>query len=201
MKTAPLRSVCLLVLNFIQLIKFNNAWSSINQSKISFERNNALMKKHTRKINSKSSNKLIEKDNAVENVASQRRRSISTFLIPALITTLSSQPEVSNAGVSDILSSAAKNSEITYSTNAKNFNRLSTGDASGGSAYNNNPSSPPAAKRRAMVGCKDRLAREEAGIDGERECNLRVMSGDYEFMLEALQKLDCPSCPYGIGRQ
>lgn len=198
MKTSLLNSLCLLILNLLQLITFNNAWS-INQAKISFERN-ALMQNHARKIKSNNGNGLVEKDSIV-NVASQRRRGITTFLIPALITTLlSQQPEVSNAGVTDILSSAAKNSEITYSTNAKNFNRLGTGDASGGSAYNNNPSSPTAAKRRAMVGCKDKLARGEAGT-GERECNLRVMNGDYEFMLQALQKLDCPSCPYGIGPQ
>lgn len=105
----------------------------------------------------------------------------------------------SNADVGDIFSAAARNSEISYSSNAKNLNRLSTGDASGGSVYDNNPQSSAAAKRRALIGCKSDLARREVGIS-ERDCNLRVFDGDTEFMLHALRKLDCPTCPYGIGK-
>eukprot|EP00814_Leptocylindrus_danicus_P017656 CAMPEP_0116026624 /NCGR_PEP_ID=MMETSP0321-20121206/13994_1 /TAXON_ID=163516 /ORGANISM="Leptocylindrus danicus var. danicus, Strain B650" /LENGTH=169 /DNA_ID=CAMNT_0003499523 /DNA_START=264 /DNA_END=773 /DNA_ORIENTATION=+ len=122
---------------------------------------------------------------------------ISAFTIAAFVFMTSAS--VSNADVGDIFSAAARNSEISYSSNAKNLNRLSTGDASGGSVYNNSPPSNAAAKRRALTGCKSDLARREAGI-GERECNLRVFDGDTEFMLQILRKLDCPTCPYGIGQ-
>lgn len=92
----------------------------------------------------------------------------------------------------------------SYSTNARNFDRLSSGDSSGGSSYNNSPTSASAAKRRAMVGCKNDSSRQEAmkneGMKSlsEKECNLKVMDGDSEFMLKALKELDCQTCPYGI---
>ena len=92
----------------------------------------------------------------------------------------------------------------SYSSNARNMERLSNGDSSGGSVYNNFPSSNSAAKRRAMVGCKTessrKMAMEMEGLDvlGEKDCNLKVMDGNPEFMLKALRELDCPSCPYGI---
>lgn len=58
--------------------------------------------------------------------------------------------------------------------------------------------------RRAMVGCKNPSARGLAGEKlgkrlSEKDCNLQVMSGDTDFMLETLTELDCPTCPYGIG--
>jgi hypothetical protein len=93
----------------------------------------------------------------------------------------------------------------SYSSNARNMDRLSAGDRSGGSTYDNNPSAPAASRRRAMVGCKIEAAREKASsmssdesVLAEKDCNIRVMNGDSEFMLEALRKLDCPTCPYGI---
>mmetsp|Transcript_28374 Transcript_28374/g.59683 ORF Transcript_28374/g.59683 Transcript_28374/m.59683 type:complete len:181 (+) Transcript_28374:164-706(+) len=96
--------------------------------------------------------------------------------------------------------------EKVYSTNARNMMRLSNGDASGGSAYDNNPSSTKARMRRAMVGCKSSAARSVAGESigmknfSEKECNMEVMNGrGAGFMLEALTQLDCPTCPYGIG--
>lgn len=55
-----------------------------------------------------------------------------------------------------------------------------------------------------MLGCKTDSSRQKAmkmqEMDGlsERECNLKVMDGDAEFMLKALRELDCPTCPYGI---
>ena len=51
----------------------------------------------------------------------------------------------------------------SYSTNAKNLDRLNAGDSSGGSVYNNNPTAPAARRRRAMQGCKVGSARKEAG--------------------------------------
>ena len=94
-----------------------------------------------------------------------------------------------------------------YSSNAKNMARLSNGDSSGGSVYDNNPSSPKARRRRAMVGCKNSSARSLAGKNigqsnlSEKDCNQIVMAGDGTFMLDALTELDCPTCPYGIGSQ
>ena len=94
-----------------------------------------------------------------------------------------------------------------YSSNAKNFMRLGEGDSSGGSVYDNNPTSPKARARRAMVGCKNGSARSLAGESignarlSEKDCNQLVMKGDSDFMLGALRKLDCPSCPYGIGER
>ena len=91
-----------------------------------------------------------------------------------------------------------------YSSNARNMARLSSGDKSGGSVYDNDPASPGAAKRRALQGCKisstRNLAADKAGIQNlsERDCNLRVFEGDTEFMLKAMRDLDCPTCPYGI---
>ena len=93
----------------------------------------------------------------------------------------------------------------SYSANARNMARLNDGDASGGSTYDNDPPSPRARTRRAMVGCKNAAARARAaeGVGArklsEKECNTRVMSGDADFMLKALVELDCPVCPYGIG--
>lgn len=55
-----------------------------------------------------------------------------------------------------------------------------------------------------MVGCKNDSSRQEAmkneGMKSlsEKECNLKVMDGDSEFMLKALKELDCQTCPYGI---
>lgn len=93
-----------------------------------------------------------------------------------------------------------------YSANARNMARLNNGDASGGSVYDNNPTSPRARARRAMVGCKNPSARSLAGENigrkklSEKECNMMVMSGESaDFMLKALNDLDCPTCPYGIG--
>ena len=91
--------------------------------------------------------------------------------------------------------------EKLYSSNAKNMARLAAGDSSGGSIYNNYPKTAAAAKRRAMIGCKIDMARKEAGDMNEKDCNLRVMDGDSEFMLEAMRRLDCPTCPYGVGEK
>lgn len=92
-----------------------------------------------------------------------------------------------------------------YSSNARNMQRLGSGDSSGGSVYDNNPTSAKARARRAMVGCKNGGARSLAGEKigkkqlSEKECNQLVMSGEPDFMLGALTELDCPTCPYGIG--
>lgn len=86
----------------------------------------------------------------------------------------------------------------SYSQNARNLERLNAGDASAGSVYDNDPKTEAARKRRAMTGCKVSSARRVAMSGSEKDCNMRVLSGDVEFMLEALRQLDCPTCPYGI---
>jgi hypothetical protein len=106
--------------------------------------------------------------------------------------------------VGDPQRSNAVQEQKFYSSNARNMARLSSGDKSGGSVYDNDPASPGAAKRRALQGCKisssRNLAAEGAGIRNlsERDCNLRVLDGDTEFMLKAMRELACPTCPFGI---
>lgn len=96
------------------------------------------------------------------------------------------------------------NALSSYSANARNLERINSGDYSGGSTYDNNPTTEAGKKRRAMVGCKSFIAREEAAeIVGaksisEKECNQQVLGGQSEFMLQALRNLDCPASPYGI---
>jgi hypothetical protein len=101
-----------------------------------------------------------------------------------------------------------KSNAKSYSANARNMERMDSGDMSGGSVYDNNPKSVAGKRRRAMTGCKVSVAREEAaesvlkistGIS-EMDCNRMVLGeGDSEFMLQALRNLDCPTCPYGIN--
>jgi hypothetical protein len=92
----------------------------------------------------------------------------------------------------------------SYSSNARNMERLSSGDSSGGSTYDNYPKTEASKKRRAMTGCKIPAARQvaaqmiEQDVLNEKDCNMRVMGGETEFMLETIRKLDCPTCPYGI---
>jgi hypothetical protein len=97
---------------------------------------------------------------------------------------------------------AAVESNKSYSSNARNMNRLAGGDGSGGSTYDNDPVNPAARKRRAMTGCKIPAARDEASGSSsmsETECNRRVLSGDTDGMLQAMTTLDCPTCPYGVA--
>jgi hypothetical protein len=94
----------------------------------------------------------------------------------------------------------------SYSANARNLERINTGDMSGGSLYNNYPKSASGQRRRAMTGCKSATAREEVAETilnveslSEKDCNQIVLEGNVDFILQALRNLDCPSCPYGIA--
>jgi hypothetical protein len=106
-----------------------------------------------------------------------------------------------------LLTPSPSHAMASYSQNARNFERLASGDESGGSVYENNPTAKGAKRRRAMTGCKIASAREEAaGIIkvpslSEKDCNLKVMDEDSEFMLQAMRKLECPTCPYGVNPQ
>lgn len=122
----------------------------------------------------------------------------------ALIASCMFFPMVSFAA-SDIGASPSITISKSYSQNARNFDRINEGDFSGGSVYDNNPSAPGARRRRAMQGCKIQSAREEASdrlnlnsFLSEKECNVKVMEDSPDFMLEAMQSLMCPKCPYGI---
>jgi hypothetical protein len=127
----------------------------------------------------------------------QRRQFLLDYCIGSIATTSilswSLFPELCNAKL--------------YSDNAKNLERINNGDFSGGSVYDNNPSSSRGQKRRAMAGCKVNVAREEASYTilkqqrllSEKDCNTMVLSGEPEFMLKALQNLNCPTCPNGIS--
>jgi hypothetical protein len=102
---------------------------------------------------------------------------------------------------------AAVNALPSYSANARNLERVNSGDFSGGSIYDNNPKTEAGKKRRAMIGCKNSIAREEvadlikSSMVSEKDCNQMVMGGESKFMLQALRNLDCPTCPYGISAE
>jgi hypothetical protein len=128
--------------------------------------------------------------NLIVDATSSRRSFVSGFGLAILY-------------VSSFPNDASANS---YSANARNLERMNTGDMSGGSLYENNPKSDAGKKRRAITGCKSPTAREEAAEAilkvrdlSEKECNQMVLEGNPEFMLQALRNLDCPSCPYGIS--
>jgi hypothetical protein len=94
----------------------------------------------------------------------------------------------------------------SFSQNARNLERLSAGDASGGSVYDNMPNNDAAKKRRALTGCKITSTRHEASlilsmkqILSEKECNKLILQGDTDFMLQAIRNLECSTCPYGIN--
>lgn len=49
------------------------------------------------------------------------------------------------------------------------------------------PESEASQKRRAMAACRDVGLREKAGVSNQQECTARVLNGETEFMLQALQ--------------
>eukprot|EP00520_Triparma_pacifica_P002926 CAMPEP_0118657286 /NCGR_PEP_ID=MMETSP0785-20121206/13939_1 /TAXON_ID=91992 /ORGANISM="Bolidomonas pacifica, Strain CCMP 1866" /LENGTH=102 /DNA_ID=CAMNT_0006550197 /DNA_START=114 /DNA_END=418 /DNA_ORIENTATION=+ len=83
----------------------------------------------------------------------------------------------SNASVGDVLSAAGDASKITYSSTARNLNRLSSGDSSAGSKYIT--SSPSSRKRRAAQGCKYDAILKEVGVT-KIACNKNVLEGEVE---------------------
>ena len=106
---------------------------------------------------------------------------------------------------STILTAPLPSLAKSYSSNARNLDRVNAGDFSGGSVYDNNPSTAGARRRRAMQGCKIPVVREVASEQGglttvvsEKDCNIRVMEESPDFILNALQTLECPICPYGV---
>ena len=41
-------------------------------------------------------------------------------------------------------------------------------------------------KRRAFAGCRNDNFRQKSNVTNEKECTKRVMSGDYQFMVDAM---------------
>jgi hypothetical protein len=136
-----------------------------------------------------------EDQTTTKNITTSRQRFLSDLGTLALATLAS--------GIAIPTNSAFAKS---YSENAANLERINNGDFSGGAVFNNNPTTEGAKKRRAMTGCKTPIALEEASYGilkqknplSEKECNTMVMSGETEFMLQALRNLDCPKSPNGI---
>ena len=86
----------------------------------------------------------------------------------------------------DAIDAAFKNSQITYSNNAKNFARMGQGDYTMG--QRDVSQSDRAKKRRAMKFCKNASYRSLAVKDGvnEKDCSQRVLVGDMQFILDAV---------------
>jgi hypothetical protein len=84
----------------------------------------------------------------------------------------------------DAIDAALRNSQISYSNNAKNFARLSVGDYSQG--FKDVSMSPAAKKRRAVKGCKTAGLRAQSGLS-ERDCIQRTFNGDIQFMLDIIE--------------
>jgi hypothetical protein len=48
------------------------------------------------------------------------------------------------------------------------------------------PETDVSKKRRAMAGCRDKTLRQKAGLSEEKACNARVLQGDIDFMIQAM---------------
>ena len=77
------------------------------------------------------------------------------------------------------LDGALKANEVTYSSNAKNFQRMGEGDFSQG--RRDISTSYRATKRRAMAVCKSSSVKEDAGVTA-KGCNQRVLADDEQFI-------------------
>lgn len=84
----------------------------------------------------------------------------------------------------DAIDAAFKNSQITYSSNAKNFARMGEGDYSMG--QKDESQSERAKKRRAMKFCKNPSYRSLADGISEKDCSVRVLDGDMQFILDVV---------------
>ena len=83
------------------------------------------------------------------------------------------------------IDAALRANSITYSTNAKNFARIGEGDYSMGSR--NTSTSPAAQKRNAVAACKKPDVLKALSIS-EKECYMKTMTGDIEFMQQFLSR-------------
>ncbi|GMH59516.1 hypothetical protein TL16_g02844 [Triparma laevis f. inornata] len=104
-------------------------------------------------------------------------------------------PARATADVVDILSAAGTASQVTYSSTAKNLNRLSTGDSSAGSKYHTDTVS--SRKRRAAMGCKYGPVLKDLEI-GAKECNIRVLENDVDEILKVMESRRCDNCANGL---
>lgn len=139
-------------------------------------------------------------DNNESTVIMGRSRFLESATSGIILTVVATFCSIPNSAL------AGTTTTSSYSTNARNMERLSLGDLSGGSVYDNYPKTEASKKRRAMQGCKipsaRRVAAETISLNKslltEKDCNMRIMSGETEFMLQAIRTLECPTCTYGI---
>ena len=87
----------------------------------------------------------------------------------------------------DALAAALKASQITYSNNAKNIERMSKGDYSMGSKQTSQ--TERSKKRIATAACKNGAFRSFAKVS-EKQCNNRVFDNDYKWVLEGLDAME-----------
>ena len=91
------------------------------------------------------------------------------------------------ASVGDIFEAAKRSNEITYSSNAKNMQRMQQGDYSMGSKQTS--TNERGLKRRAALACKSSKALKEAKYKNEGDCTRDVLAGTIDPMLKALDRL------------
>ena len=119
---------------------------------------------------------------SILDVNTVKSKTFLTRFVTASIVSLSiSGTPLHPAGAIDAIDAALRNSEITYSNNAKNFARMGQGDFSQGSK--DVSQSPAALKRRAVKGCKTESLRSKSGLS-EIECMDKAMNGNIQFMLD-----------------
>lgn len=106
---------------------------------------------------------------------------LTRFVTASIVSLSISGTPLHPAGAIDAIDAALRNSEITYSNNAKNFARMGQGDFSQGSK--DVSQSPAALKRRAVKGCKTESLRSKSGLS-EIECMDKAMNGNIQFMLD-----------------
>ena len=181
----------------------NHYYSAKNQATISCRTRLCSSVNDDRTFNKDETNRQFIKRNNDSVGGTTSSSSRSEFIRSVMTFSVATSLAVAGWGIQNVEPSYGK----SYSSNARNLERLNSGDGSGGSIYDNNPSSEAGKRRRAMTGCKSSTAREEVAQNvlkirslSEKDCNQMVLQqGETEFMLTALRTLDCPTCPYGIS--
>jgi len=128
-------------------------------------------------------------DAAPRPVARGRRPVVTEGLVGMVASVVAC--EEANADVGDILEAARRNSDITYSSNARNLKRMQAGDYSMGSQQTS--TTERALKRRAVMACKSPKVLKATTYAGEADCTKSVLGGDADPVLAALDRLgdDC----------
>jgi len=123
-------------------------------------------------------------------------RSLGTSTRRAVLGSLALAPVAAKGDVGDILDAAKRNSEKTYSNNARNIQRIQQGDYSQGAKQTS--TSERGLRRRAALACKSPKALKASNYDSEADCTRAVLAGEgTQIMLDALDNLgdDCKVDP------